>query len=268
MSSSGNYKPTSLDINLSELVDKCTDERVPKCEALKQALSQMPIKLSDMGFNWLKPGPLEIDDVVQSLDPGVRIACMFFLKWLEARQNVFKSYMFGAVTVLEGGIVNLIYIIQRESETNSPSFMPPRKFAQLPFDYDSVSELYLDESMISSPKDLDYIATVIEKCKRCKGVFMRECYIGDRTGQDGEELANALFRILDIEHLVLLNITGNRVVSGAYKSTFFSKLTLPQINKLVFLENLEGVMWEVLFDDNPMIQDAVQHVKYTHHLYK
>ena len=265
MNSSIIYKPTSLDINLSELIDRCTDVRVPKCEALKQALSQMPIKLSDMGFNWLKPGPLEIDDVVQSLDPGLRIACTFFLKWLEANQSVFKSYMFGAITVLEGGIVNLMYIIHREN--SFPSFMSPEYFAQQTFDFDAVRELYLDTSMISTPTDLDYIASVIRKCKGCKGVFMRECYIGDRTGKDGEELANALFRILDIDHLNLLNIAGNRIVSGAYRDTFFGKLELVHLSKLVFLENIDSVMWEVLFANNPN-QDAVQYVKNTHQLYK
>jgi hypothetical protein len=218
-----------------------------------------------MGFNWLKPGPLEIEDVVQSIDPGLRIACMFFLKWLETNQSVFKSYMFGAITVLKGGIVNLMYIIHRT--TSFPEFMSLEYFAQQTFDFDSVRELYLDRSMISSPKDLGFIEHVIQKCKGCKGVFMRECYIGDRTGKDGEELANALFRILDIEHLNLLNITGNRIVSGAYRDTFFSKLTLGQIAKLVFLENIDGVMWEVLFANNPN-QDVIQHVKYTHNLYK
>lgn len=280
------YTPTTLRVSLGAFVDLCPDERLrdeKSSPSLKEELSALPIYLSDMDFNWLTPGCLCFQDVVDAVSAEAKWKVLLFMKWLTAYNKAFTSKPnFGTLQVLKGGIVNLndglrpniaagihfyeSYIFPktlknmggRSGEKGGQTGCPA---------IEGVRELFLLGCFLEDVSDLDDIRSFVESQKECRGLFLQDNKLGSKACDDASRvlLSDVLFKILDIGHLLHVNISKNEdLISLKFRDSFFSRLPISSAKKLTFLEGLESLQWETLFEKHPHKDNIVQVVRQKH----
>lgn len=257
------FKPINLRIKLSKLVDMCNDDRIKHNELLKMELEHLPIYLSDMEFNWLEKGPLTNEDVINAIDQKLRWMCTLFLKDLKSKQKAFVSYLtFGKLNILEGGILNL-------GNYNFYRYVQP--LCEGNFDYERVTSIYLHNNDIQDSKSLEKIYEVVSRCNNCHGLFLNRNKIGYNnqiTETEREYISTILFNFLDLPQILLLDIRSNGCVSHLFVNSFFSKLEIKHVRKLIFIEGLDKQQWEALFSSHPNKDEIIDHIRLTHNHFK